>query len=796
MTHVLFKRAIRDLKANLARYLALGILIIFSIYIVISLVGAASSTIDQTAYYDQKLHCEDGEFSVFVPLKEGEKKKIAEKKVGLEEMFFLDLTMKDQSTLRLFKQREQIDLLSLKEGRLAESASEVVLERRYAEVNNIHAGEKILLGGKAFTVVGTGAVPDYNAVLKNLGDSTVDSKSFGLAFVIPDAYEQIREAGVSDKSEEYYYAYRLCSGYSDEDLKALLKKFQFSADAVKDAYFKEYWDRTAGNKDLLTGILGMVMPNSKSMVEKMFGDSTANLKMFLKAEDNVRIDAAADDVEINKTSGVFVGILLVILCSYVISVFVVHTIDQESAVIGALYSMGVKRKELLIHYIILPVIITFVSGALGLLLSFTGIGIDMQMQDNYNYFSMPVMKTEVTPFMVVYALVMPPVTAAIVNTLIIRKRLLRTPLSLLRNEQKLSKVRNVHLGHMAFLKLFKLRQMLRETRTGLAVVFGMFLSLLVAMLAVNIFIYCDKVRVRSVEETKFEYMYTYKYPSEKPPAGGYEALAETMKKDFGEYTFDVTVLGITKDNPFFGIKKFPKNKNEIIAGSGFASKYQLRKGDEFILKSEDGDMSYAFQVAGTVDYSGGFFIFMDIDQCRELFGTADDYFNAVFSDKKLDIDGGRLYNTMTKKDVEKSADIFINQMMATIIMIGTASAVIFIVVMYLMMKMMIDKSSFHIALVKIFGFRDREVRKMYLDGNFYIIAVGALLSIPLCKLILNYVYPNYLVANIAISYDNSFPWYIYAGIYAVILVLYFVISHLLTGRIRKMVPAEVLKNRE
>ena len=85
---------------------------------------------------------------------------------------------------------------------------------------------------------------------------------------------------------------------------------------------------------------------------------------------------------------------------------------------------------------------------------------------------------------------------------------------------------------------------------------------------------------------------------------------------------------------------------------------------------------------------------------------------------------------------------------------------------------------------------------MYLDGNFYVIALGALISIPICKAILNYVYPNYLVSNVAVGFEQSFPPYIYILIYAVILLLYFIINHSLVSRISKMVPAEVLKNRE
>ncbi len=798
MKRVLFKRSLRDLKANLTRYTALGLLIIFSIYMVLSLVGAANAVVDQTAEYDEKLNCEDGEFSVFVPLTESELKRITDKGVTVEEMFFLDYLMKDKSVCRVFKTRKDINKLTFKEGHMPEEDSEVVVERRYAEVNSINIGDKITLGNfeddssnaYEYTVVGIGAVSDYNAMLKNLSDAAVSSKDFGLCFVTDKAYEKLKDAKTSMKSEEYYYAYKLNGALTHDELKDILKDNSFNANSVDDAYFREYYERLSGGGALAGVMLSMFQDSA------VFKDSTANLISLMKASDNVRIDAAADDVQINKSAGMFVGVLLMVLFSYVISVFVVHTIDQESAVIGALYSMGVKRKELMLHYIFVPVMVTFISGILGLFFASTKYGIKVQMQDSYNYFSMPEMKSEVTPFMIIYAVVLPPVISAIVNALVIRSRLKRTPLSLLKNEQRVSKTKDVKLKKMEFIRLFKIRQLLRERRTGFAVVFGLFISLLVAMLALDVYVYCDKVKKRNVEDTHFEYMYTYKYPSEKVPEGGYEAVARSMKKRFSVYNFDVTVLGIRKDNPFFDIERLPKSKNEVVVSDSFAYKYQLKEGEEFTVTTEDGDRAYAFTVAGITRYSPSLMIFMDIDECRELFGDMDDYYNVVLSDHKLDIPGGRLYSTLTKADVENAAEVFLDQMMSMIITMSAASAVIFVVVMYLMMKMMLDKASFNIALVKIFGFRDKEVRKMYLDGNFYIVAGGTLISIPICKAILDYVYPNYLVANVASAFEQSFPFYIYVMVVAAIIVLYFIINNALVGRIKQMVPAQVLKNRE
>lgn len=42
------------------------------------------------------------------------------------------------------------------------------------------------------------------------------------------------------------------------------------------------------------------------------------------------------------------------LFAYVISVFVVHQINRESSVIGALYALGVTKGALIRRYITLP----------------------------------------------------------------------------------------------------------------------------------------------------------------------------------------------------------------------------------------------------------------------------------------------------------------------------------------------------------------------------------------------------------------------------------------------------------
>lgn len=186
---------------------------------------------------------------------------------------------------------------------------------------------------------------------------------------------------------------------------------------------------------------------------------------------------------------------------------------------------------------------------------------------------------------------------------------------------------------------------------------------------------------------------------------------------------------------------------------------------------------------------------MNIDELRELMGEGDAYYNIVFSDKALEIDSGRLYSVVSKADIEKSSSVFSEMMKGMVYSLIAVSALIFVVILYLMMKVMLDRQTMHISMFKIFGYRKKEIGKLYLNGNLLIVIIGALVGIPLSKIIMNALYP-YIVSNVSCSMNLTFSWQMYVMLFAAILVLYFIINRVLVGKINKIVPAELLKNRE
>lgn len=1116
MQRILSKRVWRELKDHFWRYLALFLLIVLGMYLIVAIVGSAEMIIRNVERGHVENRVEDGQFSVFVPLNSNEIAQIEGAGVTLEKAFFMDYRV-GESTLRISKNREIINLFSLAEGTLPVKAGEILLEQHYAEANGILLGDAVAVGSKEFTVVGLGSTPDYDAVYESMSDSNVDSAQFGIGFVLEEDYEQLRGDGQSYKTEEYCYSYCLNDKVSNDELKELIQSFELDRSQVTDVYFREmleeaeetknditdgiqelvdgseelsdglfeiaennedlrdavdslfetmlketnegfeeagisvvlteetfeaqldamlanpgaYSEKTRqslrdtkqslldlkefkdgigeytdgvhdasqgsaelcgglteivqnsdtlnnGAKELFNTMLGQVngqlaeagipvsltaeeyeaqldqliatygpydatmartleaakeqllsiaafrdgikaytegvsqasagsqelthgmsvlytagepikegtdslvegmidMVNEQleendievtitednfeteldrltaanspidaklkdtladtkemlldlqefkdgieeytdgvqeaadgslelvdgvkelqeeadEMLEEYFTYDIDNLTSFVPREDNPRIGASINDVIINKVAGMVAGVIVMVLFTYVISVFVVHSIQQESSIIGALYALGVKRRQLLFHYLVLPVLITFLGGAVGCIIGFSPIGVASQAENAVSYFSLPVLKQVYPMYLLVYSLVMPPLAAVVVNCLVISKKLKRTALSLMRKEENAGNIREMNLGRMGFVSRFQIRQILRELRSAMAIVGGMFICLLVLMIGINCYVLCNNFSKASTQETQYEYLYTYKYPTEKVPEGGTEGYMESLTKEAFGYHMEVAILGLTKENPYFDVQPSSK-KNEIVISSAVATKFAVKKGEKLVLTDEVNDRDYAFTIVDIVPYNSSLYAFMDIEAMRELFGQEEDYYNVVFAQEALDIESGRLYATTSKQSIEEASKVFGEMMRPMIIMMSSVSAIIFLVVMYLMMKVMIDRSAFSISLMKVFGYRKREIKKLYLDGNFLVVAVGAFVCVPLAKKVMDGIYP-YFISNVPVGMELAFTWQQYAMIYGAIIVLYLIINQLLVRRLEKVNLAEILKNRE
>lgn len=745
-------RIFREFKAHFGRYLALFLMIMLGMYLVVSVAGMAERTIVGSDYYNEECKLQDGQFTTFVPMEEASLDTLEKEYGTIERIFHVDVRVKrsgnnGDAVIRMFKKRTSLDLIKLDEGTLPANDREIVIMNLYADRNDLHVGDSIQLAGGEYRISGLGCIPDYNLPLKQFADMTADPERFGIGIVTDTAYDMIRDSGAGS-SEIDTYAYKLKDGKESRDLKNAISQ------------------------------------------------ETDYLETFIENKDNPRIASdAASDVILKRLVSLVAGAILVMLFAYVISVFIIHQINEESSVIGTLYAMGVRRGTLMAHYILLPTIVTFAAGFFGMLLGFSPLGVDFQMQDSYLYYSIPQMDSVYPPYIIIYCIVMPPVISVLVNLLVIRKKLSRTPLSLIRNEQEVRAARREGRGSSGnFLRQFTFRQMSGEKRSVLTVIFGMAVALLIFMIGLNCYVLCSNVKEQNIADINYKNMYVLKFPMESVPEGAEACYIRNLSVNYLDYSLDVSMIGIDSDNPYFPYKTSGNQKDLVIARST-SQKYGLKVGDTMVMEDSSADRKYAFTVSDIVDYSIGLTVFMDIDEMRKFFGEQEDYYNMLLSDTDLDIEESRVYSVTTGADVENSAGIFVDQMMSLIVILLAISILIFIAVMYLMLNVMIDRAAYGISLVKIFGYRLREIRKVYLDGNFYAVLLGTCIIVPVVKMIADSIYP-YFIANTAMGMDLTFPWYLYLIVLAGALLVYLLISSILTGKIRKIVPAEVLKNRE
>lgn len=629
-------------------------------------------------------------------------------------------------------------------------------------------------------------------------DSIVDGVGAMFDQYLAQASQQLSSVGLTEYlTRENYKSLldKIISYTNSQDVVAL----RASLESIEELYngVKEYTDGITSaeeGSDKLRDGVKKFKSETNDFLDENYKIDIDNLKSFTKAEDNQKISSASTDVATNKSMALTVGVVLIALFTYVISVFVSHQIQRETSVIGSLYALGVKKKDLLIHYITLPTLITFVSGVIGTCIGFSNFGIGTQTQDSYNYFSLPKFDIIHPVYLLIYGLVMPPVICIIVNLIVINKQLSRTALSLMRNEQKQHKYSKANIKSDKFISVFRKRQLLRELRAVITIVVGVFVSILIMTLGIDIYALCSNIKTDTVEDTKYNYMYTYKYPEKTVPAGGEEVYTETLSKTYLGNTLDITLMGITENNKYFSANP-STTENSVVVSNSVSERYGVSKGDIITLTDKVTKDIHSFKVDDVCQYSVGFTVFMDIDNMREMFDKADNYYNVVLSEDKLDVDEGRLYSIMTKDDVKKSSDVFIKLMNPTIYMIVIVSGIIFCVVLYLMMGVMIDRSAFGISLMKVFGFRSKEIKKLYLNGNTVIILVGSYLSIIISKLLVDAYFPN-TIANIACEMNLSLSVYAYVAEFAFVTLAYFVINTILIFKINKITLADVLKNRE
>lgn len=193
MKNPLRKRLLRELKSEIGKYLVIFLLLMATIGFVSGFLVADGSMIKAYNESFEKYNIEDGNFRLAKKANRAQKKTIQSFGVTLYDNFYAEEKLTNDSTLRIFKNREEINRACLMEGAMPENMGEIAIDRMYADNNEIHVGDVLSSGSRSWTVTGLIALSDYSCLFSNNNDSMFDSVKFGVSVVTEDEFNTFSE---------------------------------------------------------------------------------------------------------------------------------------------------------------------------------------------------------------------------------------------------------------------------------------------------------------------------------------------------------------------------------------------------------------------------------------------------------------------------------------------------------------------------------------------------------------------------------------------------------------------------
>ena len=264
--------------------------------------------------------------------------------------------------------------------------------------------------------------------------------------------------------------------------------------------------------------------------------------------------------------------------------------------------------------------------------------------------------------------------------------------------------------------------------------------------------------------------------------------------DNGEET--ITVYGVQENSSYW--KDLNIGDGRIVMGAGLIDKFGWAEGDDVSLydKYEDETRAVTFGGASvTWGTKSNMNIYMSLSDFNEFFDNDADYFNAYASNEELTLDARYFASELTPSDMRAIGDQFVDMMGDLIGMMVGLSVFIFLLFIYLLTKAVIDHSARSISYMKVFGYRDREITRLYLRSITICVAVSLVVTQPLIITSLTALYRSMMG-----RFSGNIE--IYAPTYAIVETIlagfatYLVVALIHTRSIKRVPLAEALKVQE
>ncbi len=750
MKNPLIRRLPRELKSDFGKYAVIFIFMVLMIGFVSGMMVTSGSLMKYYNESFEKCRIEDGNFELAEKADENVIDTLEKEAVTIYENFYIERETDDiDSKLRIFRIRDEVNLVSVFDGKLPENADETAIDRMYADNNDIEIGGKLSVGGRELTVSGFVALSDYSALYSSSSDMMFDAIKFGVAVMSDEGFDSMGESGF-----HYSYSWKYTTPPSD-DIEAKKMAEDFAEVIAANAPVTKF------------------IPMYSNQAIQFVGDDTGSDRMMFT---------------------VFLYIVVAII-AFIMAITTNNTIAKEANVIGTLRASGYTKGELIRHYLTMPVAVTVLSAIVGNILGYTAFK-EFALGIYYSNYSLPRLDILLNADAFVRTTVVPVILMFVINFAILAGKMKLSPLKFIRRDlsrkQKKKALRlNTKIGIM---HRFRLRIIFQNLPNYITIVIGIFLANIIMLLGMGFPKLLDNNQ-KSISENMFcNYQYILKTPAETENEGAEKYCAGSLVTIEGRLKSEsVSLYGVNSDSRYIDIDT---DNNGVYISSAYSEKFKVEKGESITLKEEFGTKEYTFEVSGIYEYPTGIAVFMSRQLFNDTFDFDSEYFNGYLSDEELsDIDEMLIGAKITEDDMNKMSRQLNRSMKGIMDIFYWFGIVMFMLIIYLLSKIIIEKNSQSISMTKILGYTNGEISGLYIISTSIVVVLSFVLTMPVVNIIMKYVC-EIMFSTFSGWMPYDIPFSVFVKSIAISIAAYALIAFMQFGRVKKIPLDTALKNVE
>ena len=785
---MLRKKMIRDIIKNKSQFITIFLMILIGVmvYIGIESYMTGMSTASDNFYIKnnlQDLNILGTSFkkSDLDKIKHLDNVKNAERKMEInatdadnEEKNYL-VTFIESNNISRFHVIKGIPFMSSKKG--------VWIDNSYAEENNLILGETIKIKYDTMVleepILGFINTPDHVYDTKDKSQLVPDRKNYGYVYMsvneIPEEYINelvVKSLGVSSVSNIPNYNY------------------------------KEYIPYNY--------IMVDVIDKNVEYVKNTIEDDIDNALAVVKIEDTPSYAMYQGEIDEGKAYvGIFSGLFLFIAMLTMITTMT-RLVKAEHIQIGTLGALGFPKSQIILHYVSYGFYVALSGAIFGIIFGKLIIGnifINLEM----SFFEMPncVALINEKCFITVAIIIL---IITLVTYLTCLKELNKKPSEALRidlpnvNKKTINITTKKPFTKLSFGNIWNIRDILRNKVRSLTSILG--------VLGCCSLIVCAFGMLNSMNhlvKLQFDDLYNFKYKltlKENISEEDYQNLQTT----YGDSTSETINIEITDKN------NSRITSNIFVTDAGDKVRFKNIK-NKYIDKLEEGGVYITRKLAETLNYKVGDEITFRIygsnkDLTAKIIGLNKDPQNqnltitrtsfeafglsykpdSLYTNKELSKDLGGVDVIQDKKELKENMQSLLEMMKTMIILIIVFACLLGAIIIYNMSVLSYSEKKYQFATLKVLGFDDKKIQKIYINQNIWITTIAIILGLPTGYYLISWLFKKCLDE----SYDFSVyvDWTTYLiGIIGTFLVTYLV-SLYLSQKVKTIDMVSSLKSNE